>query len=87
MSNLDNMPVFEQARWYALVEAVNLIADECERRGKNFNKMKISPLDVEKYIEGTCDIYARKIETEQDTACGNALMLKLHDATLKLQEV
>lgn len=61
---IDDMEVFELARWYSLMEAVNIIGDECEARGKSFNDLKISPLDLEKYIEGTCDIFARKIEAE-----------------------
>lgn len=64
--NIEDMSTFEQARWYALVEAVNIIGDECDERGKNFNKMKISPLDLEKYIENTCDIFARKIIEENE---------------------
>ena len=63
--NIEEMSLFELARWYSIVEAVNIIADECDRRGKNFNKIKLSPLNIEKYIEGTCDIFARKIESEQ----------------------
>lgn len=63
---LEDMSVFEQSRWYALMEAVNIIADECEERGRDFDKIKISPLDVEKYIESTCDIFARKIIEEQE---------------------
>jgi hypothetical protein len=74
----ENMSVFEQARWYALIEAVNVIGDECDKRGKSFNKMKISPLDLEKYIEGTCDIYARKIETENATEIASSAIRKLH---------
>lgn len=60
-----DMTVFEQSRWYSLLDAVNLVSAECDRRGKNFDNVKISPLDVEKYIESTCDIYARKIEEER----------------------
>ncbi len=63
---LEDMSVFEQSRWYALMDAVNIIADECEERGRDFDKIKISPLDIEKYIESTCDIFARKIIEEQE---------------------
>lgn len=84
--DLNDMSPFEQARWYALVEAVNIIADECEKRGKNFNKMKVSPLDLEKYIEGTCDIFTRKIEAEREQARANAITLQLHGQTVTLQE-
>jgi hypothetical protein len=61
---LEDMGTFEQARWYSLMEAVNIIGDECEERGKDFNQLKLSPLDLQKYIEGTCDIFARKIEEQ-----------------------
>ena len=77
--SIENMSVFEQARWYSLIEAVNIIADECESRGHNFDKMKVSPLDLEKYIESTCDIYARKIETENETNINNAITIKFHN--------
>ena len=65
------MDRFEEARWLALMEAVNIIADECEDRGKSFDELKISPLDVEKYIESTCDIFARKIEEEDNKIAHN----------------
>ena len=64
---LEDMSVFEQSRWYALMEAVNIIADACDERHIDFDNIKISPLDIEKYIEGTCDIFARKILEEQKT--------------------
>lgn len=88
---LEEMTVFEQARWYSLVEAVNIIADKCEERGTPFNKIKISPLDVEKYIEGTCDTFARKIETEQEDKQAAELLRSLSADLYKnpkeLQEV
>lgn len=65
-TDIKDMSVFQKARWYSLLDAVNIISNECERRDKNFDKMKISPLVVQKYIESTCDIYARKIEADVD---------------------
>jgi hypothetical protein len=66
---LEDMSVFEQSRWYALMDAINIIANECDERGRNFDKIKISPLDIVKYIENTCDIFARKIIEEQNNNC------------------
>jgi hypothetical protein len=63
---IDEMSVFELARWYSLVEAVNIISEECEDRGINFNKIKLPPLVIEKYIENTCDIFAQKIIDEKN---------------------
>lgn len=56
------MTVFEESRWYALMDAIDVIACECEKRNKDFNKLKISPLDVEKYINATHNIYIKQIE-------------------------
>jgi len=81
------MDTFEQSRWYALMEAVNVIAGECEKRGKSFDELRISPLDVEKYIEGTCDIFARKINEEHENL-QRAISLNLADGiVMDLQEV
>ena len=62
---VEDMSTFELSRWYALMDAVNVVADACEERGKSFDKMKISPLDITKYIESTCDTFAKKIEVEK----------------------
>jgi hypothetical protein len=49
------------ARWIALYEAVNSIADKAEDRGINFEKLDIKPLAVRDYIEATENIILRKI--------------------------
>ncbi len=90
---IEDMSTFELSRWYALMEAVNIIGEACDERGKNFNKMKISPLDVVKYIESTCDTYAKKIETENNDDIRHAktradhIIIKLPSVTFELQEV
>jgi len=48
------------ARWIALYEAVNLIADKAEQRGLSF-KSKLKPIAISKYIETTQDMYLRKL--------------------------
>jgi hypothetical protein len=63
---IEDMSAFEMARWFSLIESISLISTECEERGINFNKIKISPLNIEKYVEGTCDAFARKIEEERE---------------------
>jgi len=63
---IEDMSAFEMARWFSLIESISLISTECEERGINFDKVKISPLNIEKYVEGTCDAFARKIEEERN---------------------
>lgn len=65
VKDLDKMSTFELGRWLSLMEAVNIIADECDERKIDFEKLRLEPLTVRKYIEGTCDIFCRKLE-EQD---------------------
>lgn len=48
------------ARWMALYEAVNIIADTAEQKGQSF-RSKLKPIAITKYIESTQDMYLRKI--------------------------
>ena len=86
-AQIDEMTNFEKSRWFAMIEAIDLIARTCDDRDINFDELKISPLDIEKYIEKTCDIFARKLDeddekeaiskTQRQTTC-NTLLLE-HD--------
>jgi hypothetical protein len=51
----------ELARWMSLYEAVNLIADKCDDKGIDFNKVQINPLKVKEYMDSTVDIFHKKI--------------------------
>jgi hypothetical protein len=48
------------ARWIALYEAVNIIADMAEKKNISFEK-KIKPIAISKYIKSTENMYLRKI--------------------------
>lgn len=48
------------ARWIALYEAVNIIAETAEKNKVSFDS-KLKPIAINKYIESTQDIYLRKI--------------------------
>lgn len=76
-SSIHNMSTFELARWCSLLEAVNLVVDECEKRGEEFDDKKISPLDLVNYIEGTCDAFARDIEAEHKSKQDKIKILEL----------
>jgi hypothetical protein len=52
------------ARWIALYEAVNIIADKGEEKGIKLEKIEFKPLDIKDYIEGVQDIIHRKILAE-----------------------
>lgn len=64
--DIRKMSNYELARWAALMEAVNIIAEECESRGKDFETLRIEPLGVRKYIESTCDQFCRRLDEEDE---------------------
>jgi hypothetical protein len=48
------------ARWIALYEAVNFIADKADQKNIPL-KTKLKPIAISKYIEDTQDMYLRKL--------------------------
>lgn len=52
---------FQEARWIALFEAVNLIAEKACERKVPWDQVELKPLDIEKYVESTSNIYQRKL--------------------------
>lgn len=49
------------ARWMALYEAVNIIADKATEKKIPFEKIELSPLDIRDYMSATEDIFMKKI--------------------------
>ncbi len=64
--NIDELTIYEQSRWYALLDAIDIIEDECVRLKRDFTKIKMSPIGIEKYINSTFEGYARRIEAETE---------------------
>jgi len=63
--NITTMPGFEMARWGALIEAVNIVGEECDDRNIDFETVNLEPLVLRKYVESTCDRICQKIEQER----------------------
>ena len=62
--------MYEFARWAALLEAVEVIADKCEDRGIDFDGPEgikyIKPLDIQDYVNNRTDTLLMKIKTARD---------------------
>lgn len=52
------------ARWMALYEAVNIIADKGEEKNIPLEEIEFKPLDIRDYMNSTEDIFLRKILQE-----------------------
>jgi len=93
-TNLGNRSIttYEFARWAALIEAVDLIAEKCEDRGIDFNSnegMKyIKPLDIQDYVDNRTDTLLMKIQTARgiEKALNNIKSLQI-EKKLRLLDV
>jgi len=81
---------YEFARWAALMEAVDIIAEKCEDRGIDFNSnegMKyIKPLDIQDYVDNRTDTLLMKIKTARniEKALNNIKSLQIANDLRKL---
>ena len=62
--------MYEFARWAALLEAVDIIAEKCQDRGIDFDGPTgikyIKPLDIQDYVNMRTDTLVMKIKTARD---------------------
>lgn len=62
--------MYEFARWAALLEAVEIIAEKCEDRGIDFDSLEgikyIKPLDIQDYVNNRTDTLMMKIKTARN---------------------
>jgi hypothetical protein len=62
-----SITTYEFARWAALLEAVDIIAEKCKDKGINFNSNEgmryIKPLDIQDYVDNRTDTLLMKINT------------------------
>ena len=62
---IENMSDFTKARWPALYDGVNIIADKADEKKLDFNDLIIKPGALENYVEGMCDIICRQIKEKK----------------------
>jgi hypothetical protein len=53
------------ARWIALYEAINMIAEEAKQRKQTFDELKLSPVKIKKYISSVEDHIQKKLLQEK----------------------
>jgi hypothetical protein len=61
----DNKEIYQLARWAALYESINMIADKAEEKKVSFEKVELKPLKILEYIDSTSDIIMRKLLEEK----------------------
>jgi len=86
--------MYEFARWAALLEAVEIIAEKCEDRGIDFDSPEgikyIKPLDIQDYVNNRTDTLMMKIKTarniEKNLMSIKHLQIEKQLKTLKITE-
>lgn len=67
---MNTITMYEFARWAALLEAVEIIAEKCEDRGIDFDGPEglkfIKPLDIQDYVNNRTDALLMKIKTARE---------------------
>ena len=66
----NSISLYEFARWAALLEAVDVIAEKCKDRGIDFDGPEgikyIKPLDIQDYVNNRTDTLVMKIKTARE---------------------
>lgn len=92
-NKVNTISLYEFARWAALLEAVEIIAEKCEDRGIDFDSpagMKyIKPLDIQDYVDNRTDALVMKIKIARniEKSLYNIKALQIENSLKKLQIV
>lgn len=57
MHKLEDMTLYEASRWISLIQAIDTIDNKCKKKGKDFDRVMISPVDLKKYINATFETH------------------------------
>ena len=62
---VEEMTSFQLARWAALVDGVNLVAEKADERNIKFDDINFRQLALQKYVDSTCDNICKQIIKER----------------------
>jgi hypothetical protein len=91
--NAKSISLYEFARWAALLEAVDIIAEKCEDRGIDFDSSEgmkfIKPLDIQDYVDNRTDALVMKIKTARNIEKNlfNIKHLQIENSLKKLEVI
>lgn len=61
---IKNMDNYELSRWYALIEAVDLIDSTCETLNKDFDTIHLNSIAIKEFINDTALKFERDLDSE-----------------------
>ena len=55
------LSLYEASRWYALIDAINVVSEKCEDKKINFDSIELKPLELLKYVNNVSDTVYNKL--------------------------
>jgi hypothetical protein len=71
--SINQMSDYQYARWAALYQAVNLIADIADERNENFEELKLDQIAICKYVDEYSDDILYSLIQENEKALKNEI--------------
>lgn len=56
-----NLSLYEASRWYALIDAINVVGEKCDDRQVSFDTIELKPLELLKYVNTVSDTVYNKL--------------------------
>jgi hypothetical protein len=76
MKKIEEMELYEFCRWSALLEAIDLIDEQCKSNNKSFDDIDLKPLAIQKYVDTGAEDIQRKLEAEIKNAKDSKFKVK-----------
>ena len=76
MKEIEEMELMEFCRWSALLEAIDVIEEQCKTSHVSFDDTDLKPLAIQKYVDNTSEAMQKKIEAEMKTVMDNKFKVK-----------
>jgi len=61
LKQFNDLSLYEAARWYALIDAINIVGEKCTDRKVDFNSVELKPLELLKYVNIVSDTVYNKL--------------------------
>ena len=60
-NKIKDLSLYEIARWYALIDAINIVSEKCDDRKVEFSTVELKPLELLRYVNVVSDTVYNKL--------------------------
>lgn len=58
---IKDLSLYEVSRWYALIDAINIVSEKCDDRRVEFSDVELKPLELLRYVNVVSDTVYNKL--------------------------